>query len=321
VTPVLRFLSRRVLQAFVTLLGALFVFQAALLVVPGDPVRALFGPKRPDPSVLAQLQAEFHLDEPFLVQYWYRVTGLLTGDLGHTFPGKAANSVEVGPPVADVVAAAAPDSLRLLVGALLVQGLLGLGLGIAATLARRRATVAVVYLSALGLVSVPVLVLAYVAQTLVGWELGWLPPTGLMEGPEGYVLPMLTLALPATASLVLLTRSELGETMRQRYIRAAEARSLPEHRVIGLHALRASAVPLVTYVAANLGTLLSGLLVVEVVYGVPGLGGLMFGAIQSLDHALLLALLTLATVAVIVANLVADLTYAALDPRIRVGAR
>lgn len=314
----LRFLAFRLLRSVLTLLVAMFLFQVALTVLPGDPIRALFGPSRPDPVVLAAMHAEFGFDDPLLVQYGNRVGGLLTGDLGHTFPGAARNRVEVGPPVTAVVSAAAPHSARLVAGALLIQGVVGIGLGVMATLRRGAPSASVIYLSSLGMVSVPVIVLAYALQAVFGWQLGWLPVSGLMEGDWGYVLPTLSIALPGTAYLVLLTRSELGETLRRHYIKAAAARAIPQHRVIGRHALRASAVPLVTFMAANLGTLLSALLVVEGIYNIPGVGGLTYHAIQTLDRALLIALLTLATIAVVVANLIADVAYAVIDPRIRV---
>jgi ABC-type dipeptide/oligopeptide/nickel transport system permease component len=318
VSAVAAFAARRLLQAAATLLLATFVFQGALELLPGDPIRALFGPRRPDPGLYAALEAQYNFDDPFLVRYGKYLGDLLTGDWGTSFPGGTVRSfVEQGPPIAELVGSALPVSAALLGAALVAQGAVGLVAGTLSALMRRRAAGGLIYLAAIGMVSVPVIVLAYATQALFAVELRWLPVTGSSQGLRSYVLPVLTLCAASAAHLTLLTRSELLETLRTRWVRAAEARSIPPHRIVGLHALRASLVPLVTFLGANAGQLLTGLVVVEGVFGLPGLGGALFEAIQERDPAVLTALLTLATATVITANLVADVLHAAADPRVR----
>ncbi len=316
------FAVRRLFQAVLTLLLATLVFQGALELLPGDPIRALFGPRRPEPGLYAALQARYDFDQPFPVRYAAYLGDLLTGDWGSSFPGGTVRGhVQEGPPIISIVRSALPVSAALLGASLVVQGAVGLVAGTLSVLLRRRAAGGLIYLAALGMVSVPVIVLAYASQALFAVELRWLPVTGTSQGLRSYVLPVLTLAAASAAYLTLLTRSELLEHLRARWMRAAEARSIPPHRIVGLHALRASLVPLVTFLGANAGQLLTGLVVVEGVFGLPGLGGALFAAIQERDPAVLTALLTLATAAVIAANLVADLLHAAVDPRVRLADR
>lgn len=309
---------RRLLQAALTLLLATLVFQGALELLPGDTIRALFGPRRPDPAVYAALQAQYNFDDPFPVRYGKYLGDLLTGDWGNSFPGGTVrNFVTPGPPIVDIVASSVPVSAVLLGGALVLQGVAGLVAGTVSALFRRPAAGGLIYLAAIGMVSVPVIVLAYASQALFAVELRWLPVTGVSAGLRSYVLPVLTLAAASAAYLTLLTRSELLETLRTRWIKAAEARSIPPHRIVGVHALRASLIPVITFLGANLGQLLTGLVVVEGVFGIPGVGGALFDAIQDRDPAVLTALLTLATATVLAGNLVADVLYATVDPRIR----
>ena len=159
---------------------------------------------------------------------------------------------------------------------------------------------------ALLLVSTPVLVAAYVLRTVVGSELRWLPVSGAGGGPEAYVLPILALAALSTGYVALLTRAELGETLRAPFVRAAHARGLRARRVVGVHALRPAMLPVVAFVAANVGQLFVGLFIVEGIFRMPGLGGALFEAIKDRDRALLIGLTTVAMVKVIVANAVAD---------------
>jgi ABC-type dipeptide/oligopeptide/nickel transport system permease component len=317
-SPVAVLLARRAGQAVVTLLLATLLFQLALELLPGDPIRALFGPQRPDPVVYEAMRAQYGFDEPFPVRYLGYLGDLVTGDWGNSFPGGLVyGRVEVGPPVRDVVAAALPVSATLVAWAVLVQGVVGLAAGACAVLLRRPAAGSVIYLAAVGTASVPVIVLAYGLQAFVGTELRWLPVTGAGHGWRGYVLPVVALAAAATAYLALLTRSELAETLRARWVKAAEARSIPQHRIVGIHAMRVSLVPIVTFLAANTGQLLTALVIVEGVFGVPGVGGALFSAVQTRDPAMLTALLTLSVAVVVAANLVADVVVAVADPRVR----
>lgn len=328
-----RYLLRRLAQGVATLLLATLVIHAAVTLLPGDPIRAIWGPSEPPPEVLAEIRAHYRLDDPYPVQYATWVADLVRGDLGTSYPRRArgASVSREGPLVADLVAAAAPVSLRLLAVAVVAHVLIGVGAGLAAVLARRRAGGRLLerggsaisgaldqltYGMAIVAVSAPAIVLAYAGQVVFGHRLGWVPVRGVAAGWPSYVLPAAAMAAAATGYVALLTRRELGERLRERFVTTALAHGLSRRRVIAVHALRASLVPLLTMAAANLGLLVAAQIIVEGVYGMPGLGGLVFDAIQRQDRGLLVPAVTVITTAVIVANLLADVLAGVVDPRL-----
>lgn len=313
--PVGAYLVRRGVQMVLSLWAALTLIFVAVTQLPGDPVRALFGFTPPPPEIYAAIENQFHLDEPLLTQYLLYLGDVLTGDLGRAFPLDPYGDAGAGPLVSDTVLATAPVSAVVVVGALLVQSVVGVVAGALATSGRRLG--AGVYAAALLLVSTPVIVAAYLLRTVFGSELRWFPLSGAAGGPLTYVLPVLSLAALSTGYVALLTRSELAETLTSPFVHAARARGLRTRRVIGVHALRPALIPVVTFVAANVGQLFVGLLVVEGIFGMPGLGGALFEAIHDRDRSLLVGLVTVVMAAVIVANAVADVAAAGLDPRIR----
>jgi oligopeptide transport system permease protein len=313
-----RYIARRVLQGIFTLLATTLLFHASITVLPGDPVRALFGFRRPNPIIAAEIQERFHLDRPYVVQYGHYLWDLLHGDLGMSYPFSPYVS-RGGTPVNALVSGALPVSARILVTAILLQLVLGLGLGMLMSVRQHTKTTRWLYLGVVVAAAVPVIVSAFALKDIFANTLQVLPYGGVRDGWRSYVMPVMAVAATGTAYVVLLTRSELMNTMRQRYIKAAEARAIPEYRIVGVHALRASLLPALTYVAANLGQLVTGLLIVEGIFNIPGLGGLMFNAIQRQDRSLLVSIILLVTVGVIVANIIADVLYAIIDPRIRLG--
>jgi oligopeptide transport system permease protein len=312
-----RFVVRRTLKAAVTLLVVLTLLWVAITVLPGDPVRALFGFRQPTPEAYARVRAQLRLDEPALVQYVLYVRDVLTLDLGRAFPRDPFGRPEPGAEVWDLVRGALPVSAVVLLGALVVQAVVGV---VAGALSAARAGTLLgrsVDAVALVLVSTPVLVAAYVSRTVVGVELRLLPVSGVAAGWTGYVLPVLSLAALSTGYLALLLQSELRVALRAPYVAAARARGIGPWRITAVHAMRPSLIPVATFLAANLGQLVTGLIVVEGVFAVPGVGGLLFAAIASRDRSLVLGIVTFVAVLVIVANTLADIAVAALDPRLR----
>lgn len=312
----LKYAAGRVLQLLLSLWVAMTLLFVAVTQLPGDPVRALFGFRPPPPELYARIRTRYGLDEPLWEQYRRYFAHLLTGDLGNSYPTASRFDIGIGASVNDTLAAAAPVSARLLVGAVLLQ--LAVGVAAGALSARRGSRLGTaLYLAALGVVATPVLVAAYLLRTVVGLELGWLPSDGLLGGDRAYVLPVLSLAGLSTGYVALLTRSEVRETLAGPFVRAARARGLRASRVLAVHALRPSLVPVVAFVAANTGQLVVGLIVVEGVFDLPGVGGAIFQSIRDRDRSLLVGLVTVVMVVVLVANAVADLLAAALDPRLR----
>jgi ABC-type dipeptide/oligopeptide/nickel transport system permease component len=299
-----------------SLWAAVTLIFIAVTQLPGDPVRALFGFRPPPPEIYAAIRSQFHLDEPLLVQYWLYLRDVVTGDWGRGFPVDPFGRPDSGPLVADVVSAALPVSAVILLGALVVQLLVGVLAGALAAGAGRRLGAGVYGLSML-LVATPVLVAAYGLRAVFGYHLRWFPLTGGSGEPVGYVLPILALAALSTGYVALLTRTELRATLASPFVQAARGRGLAPWRVVGVHALRPALTPVVTFIAANVGQLFVGLLVVEGIFRMPGVGGALFASIRNRDRALLIGLVTVVMVAVIVANAIADVVAAALDPRVR----
>jgi oligopeptide transport system permease protein len=311
-----RYIARRVLQGVFTLLATTLLFHASITVLPGDPIRALFGQRTPNPMIAAEVKEKFHLDQPYVVQYGHYLWDLLHGDLGMSYPFDIFTS-RGGTPVNALVAGALPVSARILVSAVLLQLVIGVGLGILMSVRQRTKTARWIFVGVVFAAAVPVIVSAFALKDVFANSLQILPYGGVQDGWRSYIMPVVAVAATGTAYVVLLTRSELMRTLRQRYIKAAEARAIPEYRVVGMHALRASMLPALTYVAANLGQLVTGLLIVEGIFNIPGMGGLMFTAIQRQDRSLLVSIILVVTVAVIIANIIADVLYAVIDPRIR----
>ncbi len=312
---VLAFAVRRVVQTLLSLWAAVTLVFVAVTQLPGDPVRALFGFQPPPPALYARIRSEYRLDEPVLVQYGLYLRDLLTGDWGRGLPQLRGDLVVPGPAVVDVVAGAAPVSAVLLGGAIVVQ--LGVGVVAGALAAGGRWTGTSVYAVATLLVGTPVVVAAYLLRFVFVSELGWAPYNGLSGDPAAYVLPIVALAALSTGYVALISRAEVGETLHAPFVQAARGRGLPPRRVVGVHALRPALTPVVTFVAANLGQLFVGLIVVEGVFVMPGVGAAILGAVEGRDRALLVGLTTVVIAAVIVANAIADIAAAALDPRVR----
>ncbi|MFN2527025.1 MAG: ABC transporter permease [Actinomycetota bacterium] len=311
-----RLILRRALQALATLLLVTFVIHAGLALLPGEPLRGVFGPRRPDPEVFAALREMYHLDLPWPLRYLNYLRDLFTGDWGNTIPGEIRGNAYVGPPVTDVVGAAVPVSIRLIVPALIIQigaGILG---GVYAVRRRANRPGVAVYTGAVLLLGIPVVVIAYWMQMLFAWNLDWFPTVGL-QGWRAYVLPVLSLALATTPLTILLTRSQLQDVLLSGFVKPARARALPEQRIVGVHALRASLGPIATFVAASFGQLLTALVIVETIFRIPGYGHLVYDALLDRDRTLLIALVVLSTAAVLVANLIADIVHIAADPRLR----
>lgn len=312
-----RYVVGRTVQMVVTLLVALTVLWVAVTVLPGDPVRALFGFRQPTPEAYASLEAQLRLDRPMWEQYLLYLADVLRLDLGVTYPRDPFGRPGDGPPVLDVIRAGMPVSARILLAALVVQAVVGV---VAGALAAARAGTRLgraVDLVALLLVSTPVLVAAFVSRTVFGLELRWLPASGIAQGWTSYVLPVLSLAALSTGYIVLLMTSELGASLRAPYIAAARARGIEPWRLTAIHAMRPSLIPVATFLAANLGQLVTALLIVEGVFDVPGVGGTLFSAIGQQDRNLVVGVVTVVALLVIVANALADVAVAALDPRVR----
>ncbi|NMD97751.1 ABC transporter permease [Rhodococcus sp. BL-253-APC-6A1W] len=303
-----RFITRRLLLTIPVLIGASFLIFAMVYALPGDPIRALAGDRPLAPAVMAQLRAQYNLDDPFFVQYIKYVGGLLQGDFGSDFSGR---------PVLDTIAQRMPVTMQLTAVAVAFEVLIGITAGVLAALRRNSFFDNLVLVSSTLLVSVPVFVLGFVSQYVLGYKLGLFPIAGIHNGWYSFLLPGLVLASLSMAYVARLTRTAVSESMAADYIRTARAKGVGYRRIVVRHALRNSLIPVVTFIGADIGALLGGAIITESVFNIPGLGRAIFDAVQNQEGAVVVGIVTLMVFFYIFFNLVVDVLYAFLDPRIR----
>lgn len=315
------YLARRLAQLLPTVAGIVLVGFVLTRLAPGDPVLALAG-QHGDAEYYAFMRERFGLDRSIPAQLWTYVSNVARGDFGVSYTHSR--------PAMDVVLERVPATLILSALALALSSVVGIALGVVAAIKPGGVRDLGISLTSLGFYSAPVFFVAQAALLLFVLVLGWFPSHGMRgaAGVEGLwaqagdlarhlVLPVAVLASQEIAAVARLTRSELGDELHADYVRTAHAKGVRRGRVVTRHALRLALLPVVTVIGARVGHLISGAVIVEVVFGWPGLGQLMLGAMQTRNSPVLLAIFVLVAISVVVANLVTDLSYAALDPRIR----
>jgi peptide/nickel transport system permease protein len=307
---VARFLAQRLTLLAPVLLGVTLVAFITLHLTPGDPARVLLGElgQGASPEEVAQLRRSLGLDDPLPVQYGRFVWRAARGDLGR--------SVRTGAPVRDEVLARAPFTLVLTASSLAVALAVGLPAGALSAAYRGSAVDHGAMLLALFGVSLPVFWLGLLLMLVFALALGWLPASGFGTWKH-LVLPSVTLGLASAALIARMTRSSLLEVLGQDYVRSARAKGLTERTVLLRHALRNALIPVVTIVGLQLGGLLGGAVLTESVFAWPGLGRLAVSAIYSRDIPLMQGTILFTAVAFVLINLVVDVLYAVIDPRVR----
>ncbi len=303
------YLGKRLLQLVPVFLGATFLIYAMVFLTPGDPVLALAGDKAADPAVLDSIREQYPLDKPFIVQYLMYLGGIFQGDLGLTFSGRE---------VTTVLAEAFPITVRLAVMALVIETVFGVGFGVVAGLKKGGWFDSTLLVVSLVIIAVPVFVLGFVGQFLFGIQWGIVPPTVGSHGSfTRLLLPAFVLGLVSFAYVLRLTRSEVAQNLRADYVRTASARGLSRPRVIAAHVLRNSLIPVVTFIGADFAALLGGAIVTEGIFNIHGVGGLLFEAVKLGESPTVVSVVTVLVIIFVLSNLIIDLLYALLDPRIR----
>ncbi|WP_102159513.1 ABC transporter permease [Zhihengliuella halotolerans] len=305
----LTYMLKRLLQMIPVFLGATLLVYFLVFSMSGDPIAALSGGKPMSDAVEAQLRAQYNLDQPFWIQYGLYLKNLLTLDLGVTFSGRE---------VSDVIAQAFPVTARLAVLALAIEAVFGVTFGVIAGLRKGGIFDSTVLVVSLVVIAVPTFVLGYVLQYVVGVKLQWASPTvGAGASWGDLMLPAVVLGLVSFAYVLRLTRTSIAENISADYVRTASAKGISRTRVIVVHVMRNSLIPVVTFLGADLGMLMGGAIVTEGVFNVPGIGRLLFSAIQKGESATVVAVVSILVLVFVVANLFVDMIYALLDPRIR----
>lgn len=303
------YIGRRLLQMIPVFLGATLLIYAMVFLLPGDPIRAMYGEKPVSDAILAQLRADYHLDQPFWMQYLLYLKGIFTFDLGTTFSQR---------PVADVIADAFPVTVKLSLMALAFEGVFGIFFGLFAGLRKGGLFDSTVLVASLVVIAIPVFVLGFVLQFIIGVKLQWLPATvGSDVSFKSLLMPAMVLGAVSLAYVVRLTRTSVAENLSADHVRTAYAKGLGRGRVVQVHVLRNSLIPVVTFLGADLGALMAGAIVTEGIFNIHGVGQTIYLAIVKGEAPTVVSMVTVLVVVYIVANLFVDLLYALLDPRIR----
>ncbi len=305
-----RFLLGRLLATIPVLLGVSFLVFMMLHLVPGDPVRMMLSEFQTNPQQIELLRAQLHLDEPLPQQFGRFVVNAARGDLGLSIRSKR--------PVRNEIAENLGSTLQLAVAALAIAAVIGVTLGIIAAIKQNSWLDFAPMVLALGGVSMPSFWLGLLLIFFFSLRLGWFPATGGGDLKHLF-LPALTLGLGASAIIARLTRSSMLEVLRQEYMTTARAKGLREARVVLRHGLKNALIPVVTIFGLQFGNLLAGTVVIETVFARPGLGRLIVSAILAKDFPMVQGIILFTATIYVLVNLLVDLTYGLLDPRIRYG--
>jgi len=312
-----RFILRRVLQSLLVLLVMSFVIYGLIGLMPGDPIDIMVASNPgATPEVVAKLRAMYGLDQPLMLRYWHWLLAALSGDLGYS----RVHSV----PVLEVLGPALLQTCKLLITSFVISVLLSFALGIIAALRPGGIIDGLIGLVAFAGISVPVFWLALMMILIFAVNLHWFPASGISNVGDGSLrdhlihlaMPVTTLALATTGGFIRYVRASMIETLRADHVRTARAKGAGEARVVLAHAFRNALIPVVTVMALSFGTLFNGALLTETMFAQPGMGKMIYDSIQQNDFNLALTGLMFATAVTLLSNLIADLAYGWLDPRI-----
>lgn len=316
----IKYVFRRLLQMIPVFIGVtmlLFLLRAPG-VLPGDPIRMITGERAISDALRLEIEEEYHFNDSLPVQYGYYLSDLVRGDLG--------DSLQKNRPVTDIFADKYPNTIKLALVAIVIEVLIGVGAGIVSAVKQYSFWDVLVTLSTSILVSMPVFWLGMLFQIFFGikfkeWGFPYLPISGMGNPPDlmHLILPGVTLASVSTAYAARIMRSQMLEVMNQDYIRTALAKGLSWPTVVRRHALKNALIPVVTFMGIDLGAMLSGAILTETVFNWPGVGLEIFLAIGQRDWPVVMGGVVVVVIAVMFVNLLVDMSYAFLDPRIRYG--
>lgn len=300
------YVLRRLLQMIPVVLGATFLIFVMVFAI-GDPSAGRCGERACPPAYVARFRAEYNLDEPLLVQYALYLGRLLQGNLGNAYNGDS---------IAAALADRWPTTIRLAIIALVFETVIGIAAGILAGIRRGRFSDHLVTVSSLVVISIPVFVIGSLAQMVFGVRLGWFPVTSTNGSWGELLLPGLVLGSLSVAYIARLMRGTLAENLRADYVRTARSKGLGPGRAIGVHTLRNSLIPVITYIGYDVGALMGGAIVTERIFNINGIGGYLFRGIASKDGSIVVGTLTCLVLVYLLVNLIVDVMYGVLDPRI-----
>jgi oligopeptide transport system permease protein len=304
-----RYTLRRLLQLIPVFIGTTFLIYFLVWAVPGDPLAGQCGERGCPDSFVEKMEAKFHLNDPVYIQYFYYLASLLRGDFGETFSGQSVN---------ELIAQAYPITVRLALVAIVIEAVIGITAGVVTGMRRGSFLDNLVLVSTLFLIAIPVFVTGFMLQYLLGVKWGVITPTVPTDfGLTDLIVPGFILGSGSMATVSRLTRVSFVENRRADYVRTAVAKGLTARRVTGIHLLRNSLIPVVTFIGIDIGGLMGGAIVTEGIFNIRGVGGLLFNAINRKESSLVVSLVVILVLVYLFCNLVVDLLYGVLDPRIR----
>ena len=304
----LAFITKRLIQSCLILLGVSFITFALLYLFPADPVRQIAG-RSATPETVANIRAQLGLDQPFIIQYARYLGNLLQGDLGRSYLQKTEVSTLIG--------ARLPASLLLMMGAIACELILGITMGVVAALRRGTATDNTLMMASFIGVSAPQFVVGLLMLYVFAVQLHWFPIGGYGTFAH-LVLPSITLGILGSGWYSRMMRSSMIDVLRQDFIRTARAKGLSRIRVLMRHALPNAVLPIIAMIGIDVGIFMGGIVVVESVFGWPGIGQLAWQAIQRVDIPIIMGVTLVSACAIVIGNLVADIASLFADPRIKV---
>ena len=304
----IKFIIKRLLALIPVIIGVTFMVYFIMSLAPGDPALLLLGDDA-TPEQIAALREEMGLDQPFIVQYGRYMVNLFKGDLGTSYKTKNAVSAEVF--------SRFPNTLILAGFSTLISIILALPLGVFAAVKQNSLFDTISMVIALLGVSIPIFWFGLLLILLFALKLGWFPVSGFNDGIKSLLLPGLALAFQHMAAIARTTRSSMLETIRQDYIRTVRAKGLPENKVITRHALKNALIPTITVIGLQIGGMLGGSVLTESVFAWPGIGRLMINSIQGRDTPMVLGCILMFSITFSIINLIVDIVYGFVDPRIK----
>ncbi|MDP3011199.1 MAG: ABC transporter permease [Candidatus Hydromicrobium sp.] len=305
----LYFIIRRILQIIPVIIGVTLILFTLMYIIPEDPAKLILE-KGATPEALQNLREKMGIDKPVYVQYWRYIKKLAKGDLGTSYRYRRS--------VNSILADHYPNSIKLALAAIIIEIIIGIFAGIVSAVKKYSFWDMLVTVSTTIAVCVPVYWLGMMLQVAFGLKLGWLPMSGMGDGSiRYYILPAITLASVSTAFVARMTRSTMLEVLSNDYITTAYAKGLSTNMVIGKHALKNALIPVVTLIGIDLGALMGGAILTETVFNWPGVGRTIYLAILQRDAPVVIGGTIILVMIFVVMNLIVDIIYALLDPRIR----
>jgi oligopeptide transport system permease protein len=300
---------RRLLQLIPVFFGTTFLIYLLVWAVPGDPFAGKCGDRRCPDSYIQFMTQKYHLDQSVFVQYYHYMLNLMRGDFGQTFGGLE---------IRELIAAAYPNTIKLAIVALIIEAVIGLTAGVLTGLRRNGFLDNLVLVSTLFLLALPVFVTGFVLQWLLGVQWRLVRPTVENGTPiQQLIVPGFVLGSLSLAYIARLARTSIAENRRADYVRTAIAKGLPMRRVVGIHLLRNSLIPVITYLGTDLGALMGGAIITEGIFQINGIGRLVYRAIVTKEGATVVGIVVVLVMVYLLMNLLVDILYAVLDPRIR----